>query len=681
MAAECTGVDGVWLPCGGGDDDGATWSVYTSDGPYLLSVTASVAATWVAPDAPVTLQATAQLARFTNLTQDGEWPDLDSEDGCLGNLLFVWDVVGMKVESKPASCNFTTCAHAPFTFLLTGNFSIASPGGGGASHIGSETSDEDGKAVVAVFTNASFDLEAGVGVGSDLTYVITVRDKKRGKKVRSYTVADTEPDGVEAPTLVFREPGLYTVHVNVSNRYGWDQQYLTVVVVERCLGEVHFFLQDGEASALPTFQTVTFHLTLVTADRHNTFLHVDFDDGHVKFAPLKEKKNKTEVRDGGSDDGEDNHFGTVLRGMDTSGSAAPEEEVFLLATTLSGTSVRFQFDFGYGWWAHYGDMEHELTRTTAVISHAYADVGLHPVTVFAHNAVSSANLTTYIMVQLPLMQLELVEPRVRVASYNVWEAEVSDGSHLVCQWSLGGEPEGRYTTTLTYTSEFGSEGVYVLGIHCHNDISSMSAALSVSVNHPVANVRLDVPVAVHGHPTFIRATVYAGRHFHLSCDFGDGTVEKYLSTELKLVSAARQLPSWQEAAPAYNVTLKHVYVSVGVYDVVVTVSNAVASLTRHKQAVVEEAISGITMFTDAPEVVQVMHPVTVTAVVASGENLQFDWDFSVGYYSALSVVRSDGDPVTYLFDFGDGTTQEVEGQLNFYYFMMAQVSHSYDRGH
>ncbi|KAK7500821.1 hypothetical protein BaRGS_00008065, partial [Batillaria attramentaria] len=253
----CTGVDGVWLPCGGGDDDGATWSVYTSDGPYLLSVTASVAATWVAPDAPVTLQATAQLARFTNLTQDGEWPDSDSEDGCLGNLLFVWDVVGIKVESKPASCNFTTCAHAPFTFLLTGNFSIevtvsnavssvrtrlvvtvveprphglqllprhptprhvpsclhphlsasspsrsASPGGGGASHIGSETSDEDGKAVVAVFTNASFDLEAGVGVGSDLTYVITVRDKKRGKKVRSYTVADTEPDGVEAPVCV-----------------------------------------------------------------------------------------------------------------------------------------------------------------------------------------------------------------------------------------------------------------------------------------------------------------------------------------------------------------------------------------------------------------------------------------------------------------------------------------------
>ena len=33
-------------------------------------------------------------------------------------------------------------------------------------------------------------------------------------------------------------------------------------------------------------------------------------------------------------------------------------------------------------------------------------------------------------------------------SYNAWKADVWEGSHLVCQWSIGGELENGYTTVL-----------------------------------------------------------------------------------------------------------------------------------------------------------------------------------------------------------------------------------------
>lgn len=1256
-STRCPGVSrDLRLPCGedsdSGDRDGGVWSVYTSAGPYLLNVTARVSSRWVVPDAPVTLEATATLAAFSNFThEDG----LESEDGCVGNLHFVWDVEGAVERSQTAACGARTSAHVPFTFILPGQFSIDVTVSNGVSSVhtnlvvtvltarphglqllprhppprhlpsclqpalpalpppaassttgdgtsGSESAAEHGApAVVAVFANASFQLEAGVGAGQDLRYVITVRDSARKRTVSRDIVRRTRTRDSAAcisqgcqqvlQTLAFGDPGLFAIHVNVSNEHGWEEQSLTVVVMERRLGEVQFYLRDGEVPALPTGHTVTFHLTLVTTDRHNTFLHVDFADGHVQFAPLRERKNET---DASEDDGGDEktHFGTVLRGYgveqritglhlvasyghgcqlvvvfehtyeregtflphvwihnnvtetmvtqalaaavivqnrlteakmqapsaitmgttadfylpplqssvwltvnwvvtgdsdnvmtnittpstnystvftqtgvyrvwaqawnlldrveagaivtvqtaveglrllcspspphltvedelscvaeagqgsqvtftwnfqdvdmetdvvttnltshathtylrpgvynvsvtatnqvsrsvaglrsgvtvdmairclraDTSGPVSPGEEVYLVATALSGTCVRFQFDFGLGWWAQYGDMEVELTRTTAVTSHTYTQSGLHPVTVFARNNISSANLTTHIVVQPKVGSVKMVlqpstgnsnaavfvvqqhgevvrrqdlvfylrvsdgpsivsrspiletnfshtgnhtvnltafnevdgvsdelhvddaklnvlyeEPRlvhpavvalvydqpvhftllnipdgarvvevrysdgaperfaaattrwshvftspgvhtaevaifggggggarrvgpplhttlvlqqpitglhlagpshVGIHCYNVWHVELSGGSHLVCQWSLGGEREDRYTTSLTYTRGFGAEGVYTLGVHCHNDVSSMWAALNVTVNHPVANVHLHIPVAVHGRPAIMIATVSAGRHFLLSVDYGDGGREEFLSTQLRLVSTARQLPAFREAAPAFNVTLEHVYRDVGVYEVTVTVSNTVDSLTRCRRVVVEEAIAGITLFTNAKGIVPVTDKVTVTAVVASGENLHFEWDFS-DMYRPLSVdsegnrstavhkydvaglyavtvkvsnhlqeavtarlpfpievqepvahikitqilnkagqkganfsiltnrsdmvtidARSDGDPVTYLFDFGDGTSRSVDGVVNLNFMMYARVSHTYDR--
>lgn len=172
-----------------------------------------------------------------------------------------------------------------------------------------------------------------------------------------------------------------------------------------------------------------------------------------------------------------------------------------------------------------------------------------------------------------------------------------------------------------------------MGIHCHNDISRSSAAVNITVNYPVTDLHLTLPVTVHSHPTPITVTVHAGRRFTALFDYGDGAVEEFDSQDLKLVGVSAQRSAWQEKVPACNVTVQHLYADVGAYNVVVTVSNDMSSLTRRRRALVEEAIGEITMSADVPGVVNVQEEMelTFTAVVGSGKSLKFAWDFAESY--------------------------------------------------
>ena len=184
-----------------------------------------------------------------------------------------------------------------------------------------------------------------------------------------------------------------------------------------------------------------------------------------------------------------------------------------------------------------------------------------------------------------------------------------------------------------YGASFRAEGLYTLGLHCHNDISSSSASLNITVSYPVTDLHLTLPVTVHSHPTHITATVHAGHRFTILCDFGDGTIQEFDSRDLKLVSVSVQHSDWQEKIPVHNVTVQHMYADVGAYNVVVTVSNDMSSLTRQKRALVEEAIGDIEMFADVPDVINVQEEMELTfrVVVGSGKNLKFAWDFAESY--------------------------------------------------
>lgn len=157
--------------------------------------------------------------------------------------------------------------------------------------------------------------------------------------------------------------------------------------------------------------------------------------------------------------------------------------------------------------------------------------------------------------------------------------------------------------------------------------------MNITVSYPVTDLHVTVPVTVHSHPTPITATIHAGRRFTILYDYGDGTVHEFDSRDLKLVSVSVQHSDWQEKIPVYNVTVQHVYADVGAYNVVVTVSNDMSSLTRRKWALVEEAIGDIEMFADLPGVVNVQEEMELTfrVVVGSGKNLKFAWDFAESY--------------------------------------------------
>ncbi|KAL8570217.1 hypothetical protein ACOMHN_029917 [Nucella lapillus] len=263
------------------------------------------------------------------------------------------------------------------------------------------------------------------------------------------------------------------------------------------------------------------------------------------------------------------------------------------------------------------------------------------------------SLHTLLLVQQPIKRLQLTGPtHVGIGCYNVWKAKVLEGTHMVCQWSFGGELENHFTTILQYGRSFDSEGVFTLGIHCHNDISQASAAVNITVYYPITDIRLKIPVTVHTHPTPITATVHAGQHFTFICNFGDGNVEEYDSSRLNLVPVPVQFPSWQEPSPVYNVTIQHLYADVGTYNVSVTVSNEISFLTRHRRVYVEEAIGDIEMFAAIPEVIDLNKKVewTFTAVVGSGRNLQFAWVFDDRYSHDSAISEGNTSIATHEYD-------------------------------
>jgi hypothetical protein len=104
-------------------------------------------------------------------------------------------------------------------------------------------------------------------------------------------------------------------------------------------------------------------------------------------------------------------------------------------------------------------------------------------------------------------------------------------------------------------------------------------------------------------------------------------VKELASSELKLVGFAAVRQPWEEDTPAYSFHLEHQYRDPGSYNVTMTISNPVSSLTRHAAVLVEEAIGEITVSTDVPGVVKDNTQWTFKAVVKYGRNLKFEWHF------------------------------------------------------
>lgn len=183
-----------------------------------------------------------------------------------------------------------------------------------------------------------------------------------------------------------------------------------------------------------------------------------------------------------------------------------------------------------------------------------------------------------------------------------------------------------------YVLGFSLPGTHTLQLNVSNDISVSQASLNFTVKYPIVNVSIIVLPTILGFPTNITILVEGGREFGIKCRFGDGKY-KILSSEnspfIKLlkddVSAAEGA---QNQIPLYKLVVKHSYNSTGEYTVSVTVENGISSVHHTTKAVVEEAIGSVNLSVEPSRLLSIDDDLVVTAVVSSGRNLQFHWDFS-----------------------------------------------------
>ncbi|KAJ8313822.1 hypothetical protein KUTeg_008383 [Tegillarca granosa] len=207
----------------------------------------------------------------------------------------------------------------------------------------------------------------------------------------------------------------------------------------------------------------------------------------------------------------------------------------------------------------------------------------------------------------------------------LWEADTKTGTNIVYTWYLGFG--GHIKTTLNkYMKGFESPGVHTVEILAQNEISKMSASLTVFVQYPIIDVTASVKKVALGMMTPINITVDGGKQFFVYIDFGDGTTFNVSSDEESYTSKTESL-GHSIQVPEYLVILSHKYPDVGIYNISINVSNYVSYDVTSKMAVVGEPITGVQLHTENGSVVHVTRKVVVMATVTTGKDLRFEWDF------------------------------------------------------
>jgi len=181
---------------------------------------------------------------------------------------------------------------------------------------------------------------------------------------------------------------------------------------------------------------------------------------------------------------------------------------------------------------------------------------------------------------------------------------------------------------LQFKAGFQHPGLYNLTVEAGNYVSRSSVTIPVRVLHPVVMVTVSSRPIPLGEPSIINITVTGGQNVSMQVDFGDGTL-----TEIFTINSTHKIVwlSWSNNLPDYRVRIIHQYLDTGTYQIKVNVSNIISSKAAFGRVIVGEPITGITLHSDSPRIIDISETVIVMATVETGDDLEFKWDFSDFY--------------------------------------------------
>jgi uncharacterized repeat protein (TIGR01451 family) len=297
----------------------------------------------------------------------------------------------------------------------------------------------------------------------------------------------------------------------------------------------------------------------------------------------------------------------------------------LTATLVGATPRSYLWQFGDG-------EENNTTRDPApnpdVITHIYQNVGTYTATV---DILYEGGGDTPVRAEAPVQIVD--EPLAGLtATYTQtsnfagepvqFGASITQGTNPVYTWDFGNNTTRQsQTTSYTYIDP-GTYNVTVTVRNSENVLTTTVGPITV-VDQPIAGTLTaenDSPT-FFGDTTTLTATVPEGTNIYYIWDFGDG-----------------------EQAVTQNRRIRHVYPSVGAFEATVTVSNSVTAESETTAAttsvsIEDRTITGLVAMNDSPTLLG--DTTTFTASVATGTNVEYQWDFTDGTTTEWST-----DPVT-----------------------------------
>lgn len=171
-----------------------------------------------------------------------------------------------------------------------------------------------------------------------------------------------------------------------------------------------------------------------------------------------------------------------------------------------------------------------------------------------------------------------------------------------------------------------SVGHHSVSVVASNGLGQLTANKSILLQNPIVSVDMVINDVVLGSVTRIRLLVRGDKDFLIMCSYGDDTVSSNATVES---FATRTNPDGDDDdiddIPLYAMTIEHRYLSVGIFPVLINVTNIVSWLTANETATVHEPIGDILLTTSSAAFVSSGSIVMVTAVAKVNYYLTFTW--------------------------------------------------------
>ena len=190
-------------------------------------------------------------------------------------------------------------------------------------------------------------------------------------------------------------------------------------------------------------------------------------------------------------------------------------------------------------------------------------------------------------------------------------ATVSAGNGISYTWDFGDDAQG-VGRILTHT--YGTVGVYTAIVTASNTINTLTATTRVTITEaPIAGLTAsnNSPTLL-GNSTRLTATITSGNNVTYQWNFGD-------------------------SASGQGQSVTHTYGAIGFYTALVTATDSVSVLTATTRVTITDApIAGLTASNNSPTLLG--NSTRLTATVASGSNVSYQWNFGDGTLGQGQVV-------------------------------------------